>query len=87
MTSVKQCFTQTRQSLYHPLWLSFERFTTLNYTNCVNYIDLYRYPHIEHNCSVSNQFQNSLFIPTVSIVVMGKFGGLRQLQLELHIVS
>jgi len=24
-------------------------------------------------------FKNSLFIPTVSIVVMGKFGGLRQL--------
>ena len=43
MTSVKRCFTQTWQSLYHPLWPSFERFTTLNYTNRVNCIDLYRY--------------------------------------------
>jgi len=32
-------------------------------------------------------FKISFFISTVSIVVMGKFGDLHQLQLELHIVG
>jgi len=43
-------------SLYRPLWLFFERFTTLNYTNCVNYIDFI----VERNSLVMSKFTSLL---------------------------
>ena len=60
----------------------------LSISQTVNYIDFIVDIHT-FNTTVVFQiiFKNSLFIPTVSIVVMGKFGDLHKLQLELHIVG